>query len=373
MHLTTNELTTMIKTWNCWYLTVHDEDVESVFSDNIMKIMISPCNTALLDEDLIADLEEYSGNLIIKEGESCSAVFRFYGGEHQPEQVLKAIKPLIDKSAGSIITIENSMEFTETILPDENENVTTEDKRILETIEAYQKLKSKSKEDSVDSCSEKDPTHCPEENSKPSPEDDNNSNAQDPPENQMDLSQNQNNEEGNSDCENSLPSLPVNKLTIRGKIHSQYIDVESILHNDEPFPEIDLFLEASRLFDTIKRSIEELKTEEVREYPFECANEEECSLVKLFLGTASHRRHSQNENILTTDALPEELAGVVTYIRYRKKFNLFNNPFLKGLRIKKRSNSRSRAKLILKACSCLFIGGVLIIALIIWLIIITKK
>jgi len=168
-------------------------------------------------------------------------------------------------------------------------------------------------------------------------------------------------------------SLPFNEIVVSGKISANYIEVEEITFNDEPFPDPDIFLEAARLFETVDRNFKAPESSKDLN-PYECASESEAALVSLYLGTAADSRPQElDERTIKTGVQPEELAATISFVRYRETFHLFNNPLIKRLRMKRKVRKEMVRSLYRKACSCLFYAILIIFFLLMWLLLSQKK
>lgn len=336
MHLTVNEIIYLLKTWNSWYLVSHDENINSEFSDNETTIVIEPFDVTKINEELEEDLKDYTDDLDLSDPHIFRISFLFSAKDHQPDQIFKSLKPIMEKAVGSTIKITNRMEFIETDLPDESLLHEQMDERIREAINKYKDLKEEEKkaEESAGEGDETDETvgEKPDENAK-----------------------------------------IFNEIIINGIIRKDYIEVETLLHNEYEFESPDLFLEAARLYETVDRNFKEPESrEEIN--PYDCADESEAALVGLYLGTTTEYRPQRIDGkTIYSGAYPDELASIISFLRYKNKFNLFSNPYIERLRLKKKMNKAKAQKIHWQACSCIMFALVLILCLLLWWVIFGRK
>lgn len=350
MHLTLKEIASLLKTWNGWYLISHDELLQSEYSDNKMQITINPCPVEKIPDEVMGDLENYTDYLHKDEPGVFGIDFVFSACEHQPDLVLKALKPVIDLSVDGEINIVNSMEFIEEGLPSEEEVDEELDERVKEVIRKY-KDKPQEEGDSAG------------EGASPDSDRENEESKEDEPESTND----------EDDFSTGKDSSNINKIEIRGIIKGDHIQVEEILHNNHPLEDVEHLIEASRLFDTVEMNFPE-PDGVTKTSAYECNGETEAEQVKMYLATCSDYRLSKVEgSLLNTAASPEELASVISYVRYKDRFKLFSNPHLKKIRHMKAKQRMKTLDFYKKSCSCLFFGFIVILILIYWLIITMKN
>jgi hypothetical protein len=118
MQLTYDEITYLLKTWNSWYLIEHDSYLKSEFSENGVRIKISPFDPGKIPENVLEDLREYTDHLEIDEPEEFAIDFFFPAWEHQPDEIINALKPVLEMASGAQIEIRNFMDFLEENVPD---------------------------------------------------------------------------------------------------------------------------------------------------------------------------------------------------------------------------------------------------------------
>ncbi len=344
MHLTVNEIIYLLKTWNSWYLVSHDENINSEFSDNETTIVVAPFDVTKINEELEEDLKDYTDDLDLSNPDVFKISFLFSAKDHQPDQIFKALKPVLEKAAGSTIKIVNRMEFVEMDLPDESLIHEQMDEKIREAINKYKGLGNEEKIEG----NEKD---LPGE----TVTEDINEKVESSEEQQDEISKN------------------FNEIILTGIIQKEYIEVEMLLHNGSAFESQELFLEAARLYETVDRNFKEPESrEEIN--PYDCADESEAALVGLYLGTTTEYRPQRIDGkTIYCGAYPEELASIISYVRYKNKFNLFSNPFIERLRLKKKMSKAVAHKIYRQACSCIMFAMIVILFLLLWWIASGKK
>lgn len=316
MKLTINEIVSLLETWNSWYLLQHDDYLKSEYSDNQVRITISPFEGDELEQAIVDDLRSYTDEVHLEE--DFEIEFFFAAWEHQSDEIFKAIKPVLDLAQGSNIEIINRMKFTETDLPDEEEISGMLDTEIQRQIQKY-------REESGEGIVLK-----------------------------------------TGDEEKPPPEKIYNEIKIRGIIQHDHIEIEEILHNNEPFPDISTFLEASRLYETIKQNFEP-PSGVAGTSPFACNDEQEAAMVSLFLGSSTDfRPRIVQGNTIMTGASPEELATVVSFVRYRDQLSLFRNPYQQHLRYKRKKQIKSTRKMLFRSCSCFIAVVISALILLIW-------
>ncbi|MCE1245172.1 MAG: hypothetical protein LWY06_00860 [Firmicutes bacterium] len=349
MHLTINEISHLLDTWNGWYLLSHDENFLSSHSDNEVKIIISPFDSKKIDEKTKNDLIDYTDSVKFEDG-IFEIDFTFSAYEHQTSDILKALKPVMEKSQGSKLEIINAMRFTEEDLPEEeapekqlDDNMKSEIKKFLN------KQKSPDEEKA-------------EKEGKPD--------VQEEKKEKEEINESETQENKDDDA----PTVPpLNSICLQGIINTDYIDISEILHNDKPMEKQELFLEASRLYETIERSLNSGKPED-GQYRYECLDESEAALTSLYLGTSlDFGKTDYAGKQIKCVCMPEEIAAAVSFIRYRNEFQLFNNPFLKRLKARKKRAKEIHRELLKKSCSCLLFSFSILLFVLLWLIISRPK
>jgi hypothetical protein len=337
MHLTINEIVYLIKIWNSWYLLEHDSNLNSHHSENGMDISISPIETTAISPETIEDLKSYTENINLEETDKFKIDFLFMAADHQPEEIFDALKPVINKALDSEVNIVNFMDFIETNLPPE-ENLDKDSSKLLT------EYREKSAEETEDK-DEQETEIIFEDNNE-----------------EQEVATQDVNEKNKVE---ELEKLH-NELKIKGIIRREYIEVTEILHNDRPFPDLNLFLEASRLYETIERNTEE-QFEENKENTFQCSSPEEARMVEVYLATTTDLPPKiVDSSLIETLASPEDLATVVTYVRYNGTFKLFNNPYLGRLRHKRKEQAQAMRKMVMRSCSCFMYIILFAIMLFIW-------
>ncbi|MFP4498344.1 MAG: hypothetical protein ACLFQV_09060 [Vulcanimicrobiota bacterium] len=324
MKLTKNEIVYILKTWNAFYLLNHDANLNSDASENITQITITPCRTEIIREEVIEDLKSYTDYVDIKDNEF-SIKFIFTASEHQPSEIFEAMKPVMEICEHSQITIKNSMEFIAGGLPSKEEVFEGFGEKVIDELD---KLEDEKKVNKPEINSDIDPWGTPQQLH--------------------------------------------NELLIEGKISPEGIEINTFQHNHLPFEEIETFLEASRLYETIERNFQ-AGGSPMQTSPFQCASEEEAAMVSLYLGTATDlRARIVKGAVIETGATPEELASIVTIIRYQKKIQLFSNPYIERVRYKRKKESTQERKMLSKTlqttCSCLVFGLILAVIAILWVV-----
>ena len=345
MHLTVNEIIYLLKTWNSWYLVSHDENINSEHSDNETTIVITPFDVTKINEELEEDLKDYTDDLDLSDPNTFRISFLFSAKDHQPDQIFKSLKAVMEKAVGSTITITNIMEFIETDLPDESLLHEQMDERIREAINKYKGMSKEEAEKDADESGATGETRSEQQN-----------------------------EDSALSEESSDEQIKVqNEIVISGIIHKEYIEVENLLHNGKEFESPNLILEAARLYETVDRNFKEPETrEEIN--PYDCADESEAALVGLYLGTTTEFRPQRIDGkTIYSGAYPEELASIISYVRYKNQFDLFFNPYLERLRLKKKMRKAMAHKIYGQACSCIAFAVILILALLVLWVIFGKK
>jgi len=332
MHLTINEISVLIDTWNGWYLLSHDEKLLSDHSENKIRIIITPFSSKFMTEEIKKDLLDYTDDLKYEDGRF-EIGFNFEASEHQTEDILKAIKPILEKTEGSEFEYINAMKFTEENLPEEDAKDSQLNENIRNEIEKYIQMQKQEKK--------AEDTDNPKTGEEPD-------NAQ---EKAVDI------------------PMPYNSIIIKGKINNDYIDINEILHNDLPIEQQEVFLEASRLYETVLRNFDTEKSND-NQLSFECTDEAESALASLHLGTClDFGKVEYKGKVVKCACLPEELAAVISFVRYRKQFSLFDNPLLGRLKARKKRLKEAQKALVKKSCSCLlFAFSIFLFMVFIWLI-----
>lgn len=351
MHLTVNEIIYLLKTWNSWYLVSHDENINSEYSDNETAITISPFDVSKITDEIREDLLDYTDDLDLTNPDMFKVSFLFSAKDHQPDQIFKAIRAILEKSIGSTIKIINKMEFIETDLPDESLLHEQMDERIREAINKYKgkKKEEETKAESIETSSEGK---------------------------EANLYSSEEAGDEKSELQEQITGEPVkiyNELFIRGIIQKDYIEVEELLHNEQELDSPNLLLEAARLYETVDRNFKEPDSrEEIN--PYDCADESEAALVGLYLGTTTEYRPQRIDGkTIYSGAYPEELASIISFVRYKNRFKLFFNPYIERLRLKKKMSKAMAHKIYRQACSCIMFAMMVILFLLLWWIFTGKK
>ena len=365
MHLTPNEIVYLLKTWNGWYLTSHDEYLNSNFSDNELSITIEPFQTDKISEEVEDDLRDYTDDIDLQDPNRFKIGFLFSAKDQQPDIVFKSLKPIFEKAVGSKIEISNTMKFIELDLPEESEVTDQVDKTIKEAIDKYKALNPPENDE-------------PEELKEEDREKENTLKDNEADKDEADSSEDEEKEQADDVEESSEEDTPDdevlrNSILISGIIDNDYIDIDKILHNGEEFENLDLFREAARVYETVDRNFKEPEKHGDMN-PYECADESEAAQVSLFLGTTTdHRPQSVEGTTLYTGAYPEELAAIISYVRYKKVFKLFSNPYIERLRAKRKMSKAMVQKFYRQSCSCIMLAMMTILFLILWFILSSKK
>lgn len=348
MHLTINEIVYLLHTWNGWYLVAHDENLHSDHSENHVRITISPYDNSKISDDVIDDLETYTDDVDFDDPDKFQIGFLFTAAEHQANEIFNSMKLVIEGGVGSDIEINNTMKFVEEDLPPETDIEESLDHKTKDALKEYRE-RIKDKEEEEDETGE-------EKNG-----DDEDSEVE------------QDEDDDDDDDEISEMELPQNELIIRGTITREFIDISEILHNGETFPDLETFLEAARLYETVDRNFQEPESEKEMS-TYECADDSEAAVVNLFISTMSgHGRCKIDNKTIKTNTTAEELATVISYIRYREKMKIFNNPFIKRLRAKKNVQKKMMRQMSLKFCSCFFYALAIVLLLVFYFIWSKKK
>lgn len=300
MNLTFDETANLISTFNSWYLLEHDSYLNSQWSENRFTMEIPGFRADALSDEVIQNLKDYTDFFNPKE-DSFHISFVFEACDHQAREIFDALSPVLDKAHGKKILITNTMEFTQTdiyndpeVIRLKNEIHELAEKHGAETIPEKEKEKEKT------------------------------------------------------------PGENIYKLSLEGIIENNgEISSVAVLFQDGPFPSFELFSEASRLFSTIKYNFEPPKGV-AGTNPFECRDEEEAKNASRLLGeTTDFRPRLARENILETGASPEELAAVITYLRYKDSFSLFANPDSSYLQLKRKADILATRQSLHRSCQML--------------------
>lgn len=285
MNLTIDEIANFLDTWNSWYLISHDGYLKSESSENGVEIEINPIETDKIDAEVISDLREYTDHLDVSQKGRFKISFLFAAYEHQAEEILRSIRPVMEMAEYSSIEIKNSMEFI--------------DKDTLKMAKAKAEAKNEKESDA------------------PSPE-----------------------------------PLLRHEVIMRGEIQKDsVVKMEEILFNGESFPKLDTFMEASRLYDTVKRNYDPPASMSDM-HPFECKGEEEAGDVSKILGDCTDfRQRLVRGNVIETAAMPEELAAVVSYTRYEEEFDLFPNPYADFIRERRSADILAARQSLYRSCT----------------------
>jgi hypothetical protein len=326
MHLTQNEIVSVINTWNEWYLLSHDENLLSEHSDSEVKIFVNPFDKKRLTEETMHDLKEYTDRINYTNN-SFEINFTFSAMDHQASDIFKALKPVLEKSIGSEIEITNAMRFIEKGLPPESDDESNLNEELKAELKKYLDKQKEQKDDQT---------------------------------NDPDSSE----ETGKAEQE----EMPYNSLEIKGTIKTDYIDIKEILHNNKTFDKIEIFLEASRLFETIERNHSEDQAA-TGKTDFECHDEAEAALASLHLGkTLDFGKAEYSGKLLKCSCLAEELAGIITFVRYRNDFELFSNPLLKRLKDRNKRAKEAQRALMKKSCSCFLYIFAILLFILLWML-----
>lgn len=292
--------------------------MQSEWSENAVSIRIEPMEADKIDEDVIADLDDYTDYQDLDEEGVYKIEFVFSAFDHQSGEIFKAVRPVIDLAEGSEIVIKNRMDFIAGDILDEVNAAGGEIEQ------------GESEESTEDNASQK----CRDK----------------------------------AAGEKNVPH-GCNEVVIRGTIGRNGIEIDEILHNDEPFPNLDEFLEASRLYETIEMNFE-IPAGVTDIQPLECNNEEEALEVNRVLKeTTDFRPRMVKGKVLETGAMPDELAGAMSVVRYREKIKLFDNPDIEQLRVKRRQEIVNARGSLYRSCLMFFIAAMAALAmLVLWLL-----
>jgi hypothetical protein len=357
MHLTVNEIVNVIKCWDSWYLLQHDHDLLSRYSENTLEITIKPFDISKLSEQLLEDLKTYTDMVFTDVPEEFRIKFVFPAYEYQPEEIFTSIKPVIGQAVKSKITINNIMNFLETDLPVEDELLTDMGTEVLKEVK-----KRKDEKNEIIASGGAITPQVLQENKEDEKE-------ELLPESikQEDVQQDEEIKKENEEESPGVVKPLHNEMTITGIIQNEYIEIDEINHNSQPFPDFSIFLEASRLFETVERNFSEESVEQGGIRKFNCVDANEAAMVSLELGTSSpfHPKITEG-SIVETDAPAEDLAAVVSFIRYQKQFKLFSNPYEKRLNVKKKKQAQAMKALVGQACSCSILIMLIVMILILW-------
>lgn len=321
MQLKYDEMANFLKAWNAWYLIEHDSYLKSEFSENGVRIRIYPFDPKKIPENIIEDLRDYTDHLEIDEPDEFAINFFFPAWEHQPTEIIDALKPVFEIAGGANIEIKNFMNFLEENIPDAED------------------------------------VNRP--NGPPGVEETNNKKEEDFPAG-AELGE-QKGDEKRSGLRNEVMAKGVLSLENEGVIEG----IE-ILHNGLPIPDIQLFLEAARLYETIEKDFKPPKGV-ADASPYQCADEKEAIEVNNILAlTTDFRVRLTRGAFLDTSAHPEELAAAVIYARYKDRLRLFENPYVDHLREKRSEATAAARESLRKSCSCMMIGIIAAMALLFW-------
>jgi hypothetical protein len=357
MHLTINEIVYLIKTWNSWYLVEHDSNLNSHFSENGMKVAISPFDVKNIPGEVIGDLKSYTENIDMETPGEFRIDFLFLASDHQPGEICEALKPVLNLAVDSECTLLNFMDFIETDLPREQDE---EDEFDAKTRELLKEYREKAKQQAENGNSPEEPGEEESEELVSVEGLDEESETED--------EETEDEETEDEETDGDVKKLH-NELTIKGIIRREYVEVTEVLHNGKPLENLPLFLEASRLFETIERNFHD-EYEENKENTFQCSSPEEARMVEVYLATSTDLPPKVvDDSIIQTLASPEDLAAVVTYVRYKQEFQLFQNPYLNRLRLKRKEQVRMMREMMTRSCSCLMYAVLLLVLFVLgWLI-----
>ncbi len=330
VRLTVNEISYLLKTWNSFYLIEHDCFLDSEMSENGMDISISPFRCEDIPQPVLEDLKDYTDDVFLEE-DRFKINFLFSAWDHQPDMVLKALKPVLNLAEGSKVEIINYMDFIEKDLPEVEDEETEKDPTLLSS-------------DPQKACSkywrkEKDAEDTKEEPSSTPPKE---------------------------ELKNKGEVSPLhNEIRIEGVWKDDNLEVEKITHNGKEI-DIPMLLEASRLYETIERN-HTTPTSPTQTFPFKCSDENEAKLASLLMGMVTRYKIKTIDGaILNSNASGEELASIITYIRYGGKLKLFFNPYWRRVIKKRKEEIQETHKILQKSCSLFFFGFMALLLLIIW-------
>ncbi|MCD4783510.1 MAG: hypothetical protein K8T10_06730 [Candidatus Eremiobacteraeota bacterium] len=366
MHLTINEIVYLLHTWNGWYLVAHDENLHSDYSDNHVRVNISPYDNSTIHDDVADDLEAYTDDVDFDDPDNFKIGFLFAAAEHQTNEIFNSLRPVIAGGEGADIEIINTMKFVEEDLPPEAEIEESLDPKTKDALKKYRaRMKEKEQEDEEEDEAGEEKAGDEEEIKADL--------MIDGGEAEHDEAEEEDRDEDEDEDKISEIELPENELIIRGTITREFIDVKEILHNGEVFPDLEIFLEAARLYETVARNFQEPESKKEMG-TYECADDSEAAVVSLFVSTMSeHGSCKVDKKTIRTNTTAEELATVISYIRYREKMKMFKNPLVNRLRAKKNMQKNMMRKMSLKFCSCMFYALAIVLLIVFYFYWIKKK